>query len=128
MMTPEPESDGFYELRNALKNAENPDSQHRKPHGTEQESDGQKNHSVLWGICHQNCRSKKCNDATDDSEGESRAGDNSHADKRKQINEQDNREGQYFENPFHGQYLLCVFIIRLLGLQRKDMAVASQLR
>ena len=75
-MTPELESDGFDEMRNALKCAENPYRKHWQAHRADEKSNDQKNNPVLWGVCSQNQYSKKCSDTAGDSEKYCRAGDN----------------------------------------------------
>ena len=92
--TPEQESDGFDEMRDALKCAENPYRKHRQAHRTDEKRNGQKNQSVLWGVCSQDHYSEKRDYAAGDSEQHYRAGDNPHADECEQVDGQNDWRGQ----------------------------------
>ena len=116
--------DSFQEAGNILEPTQHPNRKHGDTHRTEQERNGQKNQTVLRGVCCQHRYTEDGNDSADQPEKYSRKLDHANAEQRKQVDCQRDRDGEDFEDQFHVRSLLflCTVIIRYLLTSRKDTA------
>ena len=93
--------DSFQEAGNILEPTQHPNRKHGDTHRTEQERNGQKNQTVLRGVCCQHRYTEDGNDSADRPEQHSRKRDHANADQCEKVNDQNHRGGEDFEDQFH---------------------------